>query len=150
MNDSPIFDLCGFKFRFINYQNKRLLLVRLEEVKEALGYCGPIEEFMDYCKDEREPYYCESMPDLIPEHGIETISESDLDTLICNSSHPQTEAFQNWTTDNAINFIAKTVECLIGEKVSTEDALNILAILQSKAQALKIEEKDEPDEYSTH
>ena len=150
MNDSPTFDLCGFKFKFINHQNKRVLLVRAKEVTEALGYYGPIEEIMDYCKDEREPYYCESIPGPIPEHGIKTISESDLYNLILNSNQPQTEAFQNWTAGNAVNFIAKAVESVIGEEVSIEDALSIKAILQSKVQAFKDKEMEESDEYSTH
>jgi prophage antirepressor-like protein len=83
-------------------------------------------------------------------HGIETISESDLYNLILNSNQPQTEAFQNWTAGNAVNFIAKAVESVIGEEVSIEDALSIKAILQSKVQAFKDKEMEESDEYSTH
>lgn len=137
MKFSPTFDLCGFKFQYINHQNKRLLMVRAKEIDEALGNYGPTEEFMDYCKDEREPYYCESKPDPIPENGIKTISESDLFTLKLNSNHPQTEAFQNWMEGNAIYFIAKAFKSATGEELSIEDAFAIMAIVQSKVLAFK-------------
>jgi len=149
MTDVQIVDYFGFEFNTL-FDEDGTPWVRAREAAEALGYDNPEEAVRNCCKDVSKLYYCESMPDHVTAQGIEIIPESDLYTLIYNSSHPKALAFQHWMAGFPSTF--ETGVYIVGEEVMTEDELieRAFSILQSKVQAFKAKEKEEPDGYSTH